>query len=394
MRWVRWWRSIVRWRLTSRSTRRKSASPPIRRRPTPPAAARRRPCVWLFSAVRSIRRTSATWPWRLPPRRSFGWIRCSSRPPDASPLKPGEDRRRVCRSPDDGGPGVRGRRALRGLESGRTAPRWLAQLHRAHAWPAGGAAAGGRALSARRRGQLSYAGRLARAAAGCLRWPSGSSSAGPASRLKTPRACPSRRPSGSVSTFWIASMKRFQRLPCGRGWKMARRAPDCCRRGSKPISTRTACTGLRGIDAAGRCAGPALLRQSRLTALSYPFRSSMPSTQSYQLLLAAAAACEDKKAEDIRILALDPSESGLTDYFLICNGTNDRQNVAITDESRDPPQARLRHLPQLGRRPAPGRVGADGLCRLHRARLLGRKTRLLRVGAPAQIRTPPSASPN
>ncbi len=58
----------------------------------------------------------------------------------------------------------------------------------------------------------------------------------------------------------------------------------------------------------------------------------MPSTESYQLLLAAAAACEDKKAEDIRILALDPSESALTDYFLICNGTNDRQNVAITDE--------------------------------------------------------------
>ena len=58
----------------------------------------------------------------------------------------------------------------------------------------------------------------------------------------------------------------------------------------------------------------------------------MVSTESYQLLLTAAAACEDKKAEDIRILKLDPSESGLTDYFLICNGTNDRQNVAITDE--------------------------------------------------------------
>ena len=58
----------------------------------------------------------------------------------------------------------------------------------------------------------------------------------------------------------------------------------------------------------------------------------MPSKQTYPLLLAAAAACEDKKAEDIRILALDPTESGLTDYFLICNGTNDRQNVAITDE--------------------------------------------------------------
>jgi len=58
----------------------------------------------------------------------------------------------------------------------------------------------------------------------------------------------------------------------------------------------------------------------------------MPSIESNQLLLAAADAAEDKKAEDIRILALDPAESGLTDYFLICNGTNDRQNVAITDE--------------------------------------------------------------
>jgi ribosome-associated protein len=58
----------------------------------------------------------------------------------------------------------------------------------------------------------------------------------------------------------------------------------------------------------------------------------LPSPESYQLLLAAAAACEDKKAEDIRILALDPSESGLTDYFLICNGANERQNIAITDE--------------------------------------------------------------
>lgn len=58
----------------------------------------------------------------------------------------------------------------------------------------------------------------------------------------------------------------------------------------------------------------------------------MPSTETNQMLAAAAAAAEDKKAEEIRILALDPSESGLTDYFLICNGTNDRQNAAIADE--------------------------------------------------------------
>ena len=58
----------------------------------------------------------------------------------------------------------------------------------------------------------------------------------------------------------------------------------------------------------------------------------MATNEVNQMLAAAAAACEDKKAEDIRILKLDPVESGLADYFLICNGTNDRQNVAITDE--------------------------------------------------------------
>ncbi len=58
----------------------------------------------------------------------------------------------------------------------------------------------------------------------------------------------------------------------------------------------------------------------------------MATAEVNQMLAAAAAACEDKKAEDIRILALDPVESGLADYFLICNGTNERQNVAIADE--------------------------------------------------------------
>ena len=58
----------------------------------------------------------------------------------------------------------------------------------------------------------------------------------------------------------------------------------------------------------------------------------MASTEVNQMLAAAVAACEEKQAQDIRILALDPVESGLADYFLICNGTNDRQNVAITDE--------------------------------------------------------------
>jgi ribosome-associated protein len=58
----------------------------------------------------------------------------------------------------------------------------------------------------------------------------------------------------------------------------------------------------------------------------------MATNETNRMLAAAAEACEDKKAEDIRILALDPAESGLTDYFLLCNGTNERQNVAIADE--------------------------------------------------------------
>ncbi|MES2223255.1 MAG: ribosome silencing factor [Acidobacteriota bacterium] len=55
----------------------------------------------------------------------------------------------------------------------------------------------------------------------------------------------------------------------------------------------------------------------------------MTKTEIRRMVAAAAAACEDKKAEQIRILELDPSDSGFTDYFLICSGNNDRQNQAI-----------------------------------------------------------------
>jgi ribosome-associated protein len=57
---------------------------------------------------------------------------------------------------------------------------------------------------------------------------------------------------------------------------------------------------------------------------------ALPETR--QMVLAAAAASADKKAEDTRILELDPSDSGFTDFFLITSGTNTRQVVAISDE--------------------------------------------------------------
>jgi len=50
------------------------------------------------------------------------------------------------------------------------------------------------------------------------------------------------------------------------------------------------------------------------------------------MVLAAAAACEEKKAENTRVLELDPADSGFTDFFLITSAANDRQAVAIGDE--------------------------------------------------------------
>lgn len=50
------------------------------------------------------------------------------------------------------------------------------------------------------------------------------------------------------------------------------------------------------------------------------------------MVLAAAAACEDKKGEDTRILQLDPADSAFTDFFLITSTANERQSQAIADE--------------------------------------------------------------
>ena len=51
-----------------------------------------------------------------------------------------------------------------------------------------------------------------------------------------------------------------------------------------------------------------------------------------QMLAAAAAACEEKKAVDTRILELDDADAGFTDFFLITSGTNERQTQTIADE--------------------------------------------------------------
>ncbi|HTX42177.1 MAG TPA: ribosome silencing factor [Acidobacteriaceae bacterium] len=58
----------------------------------------------------------------------------------------------------------------------------------------------------------------------------------------------------------------------------------------------------------------------------------MPSTETRKMVLAAAAACDEKKGEDTRVLELDPSDSAFTDFFLITSTANERQSQAIADE--------------------------------------------------------------
>jgi ribosome-associated protein len=58
----------------------------------------------------------------------------------------------------------------------------------------------------------------------------------------------------------------------------------------------------------------------------------MATKETRRMVLAAAEACEDKKAEDTRILELDPVDAGFTDFFLITSGSNERQTQAIADE--------------------------------------------------------------
>lgn len=62
-----------------------------------------------------------------------------------------------------------------------------------------------------------------------------------------------------------------------------------------------------------------------------------------ELVSAAVAAAEEKKAFDFRVLEI-PKELALTDYFMICSAGGDRQAKAIAEEVRVA-------LRDLGRKP-------------------------------------------
>jgi ribosome-associated protein len=104
-------------------------------------------------------------------------------------------------------------------------------------------------------------------------------------------------------------------------------------------STRTKAAGTkktaakRGVKAAAK-PQPAGKTRPAKKAVSAPApageRFIPDSTR--QMVAAAAAACDEKKAEDTRILELDALDAGFTDFFLITSGTNERQTQSIADE--------------------------------------------------------------
>jgi ribosome-associated protein len=63
------------------------------------------------------------------------------------------------------------------------------------------------------------------------------------------------------------------------------------------------------------------------------------SKETRQQVALAVAAVENKKGEDLAILAMDRTSGAFTDYFVVCTGTNPRQIQAIADEV----QKRLSH---------------------------------------------------
>jgi len=95
--------------------------------------------------------------------------------------------------------------------------------------------------------------------------------------------------------------------------------------------TRKSVSMKRGPQLAAPKTKPAKKSAGAELALTEPTERNIPAL-TRQMVAAAVAACEAKKAEDTRILELDASDAGFTDFFLITSGTNERQTQSIADE--------------------------------------------------------------
>jgi ribosome-associated protein len=103
--------------------------------------------------------------------------------------------------------------------------------------------------------------------------------------------------------------------------------------GTKRAATRggvKAATKPRPAIKSGRATKPRPAKKA--AAAPTPSTERVIAESTRQMVAAAAAACEEKKAEDLRILELDAVDAGFTDFFLIASGTNERQTQTIADE--------------------------------------------------------------
>lgn len=73
-------------------------------------------------------------------------------------------------------------------------------------------------------------------------------------------------------------------------------------------------------------------RSIAVTSRTRAHTPRMALTETRKMVLAAVAACDDKKGEETRVLQLDPVDSAFTDFFLITSSANERQSQAIADE--------------------------------------------------------------
>ena len=114
------------------------------------------------------------------------------------------------------------------------------------------------------------------------------------------------------------------------GKKAAKHTARTKAAGTKASAAKTT-PARRGAKAAAKTAGKARPAKKAISAPA-PASERVIAETSRQMVAAAAAACDEKKAEDIRILELDAVDAGLTDFFLIASGTNERQTQSIADE--------------------------------------------------------------
>jgi ribosome-associated protein len=99
---------------------------------------------------------------------------------------------------------------------------------------------------------------------------------------------------------------------------------------TKPAGAKSA-AAKRGVKITAMPAGK-VRPAKKIISTPAPAVERVIAESSRQMVAAAAAACDEKKAEDIRILELDAVDAGFTDFFLIASGTNERQTQSIADE--------------------------------------------------------------